>query len=108
MDGHENQPLAQALVQAGWDLDGSATRGHPEDVTAYLGSDVYRISTVSAGAGWKTLLPSTLATAAAGKTEPVRIHVQRGAGASGGTEVRVKVSSESDPAKTAISTCHVG
>jgi hypothetical protein len=80
--------------------------GHPEDVSAYVNSDVYRIS-ASAGSGWRTWLPATVTTARFGQIVPVRVYVKRGADADRGTRVRVTVTSESDPTKTSTATCRV-
>jgi hypothetical protein len=76
--------------------------GHPEDVTAYVGSDVYRISATASEAGSTTWLPTTVTTARFGEMVPVHVLVKNAAG------VRITVTSESDPTKTATSTCRVG
>jgi len=77
--------------------------GHPEDVTAYVGSDVYRISATASG-GATTWLPTTVTTARFGEAVPVRVLVRR---APNGTEVTINVTSESDPTKSAVSTCRI-
>nr|BFE81686.1 hypothetical protein GCM10020093_042870 [Planobispora longispora] len=38
---------------------------HPEDVSAYLDSDVYRLSATVEGRGWTVSLPNALASAEA-------------------------------------------
>jgi M6 family metalloprotease-like protein len=81
--------------------------GHPEDVSGYAGSDVYRVSAAVAGSGWTTWLPATVTTAKFGQIVPVQVYVKRSSGGPRRTQVRVTVTSESDPTKTAISTCHV-
>jgi hypothetical protein len=80
--------------------------GHPEDVSAYVGSDVYRISAAS-GAGWATWLPTTVTTARFGHFAPVQVYVKRGPGADRRTRVRVTVTSESDPTMTSTAVCRV-
>jgi M6 family metalloprotease-like protein len=70
---------------------------HPEEVSPYLGSDVYRIS---ASGGSTTWLPTRVTTAQFGHTVPVQVYVRHG------TRVRVTVTSESDPTKTSTATCH--
>jgi M6 family metalloprotease-like protein len=80
--------------------------GHPEDVTAYLNSDVYRLS-AAAGNGWTTWLPATVTTARFGQLAPVQVYVQRPAGARRGTQVQLTATSESDPTKTSTSTCRI-
>ncbi len=81
--------------------------GHPQDVTPYAGSDVYRVSAASSGTGWTTFLPATVVTARAGQTVPVQVFAKRALGARPGTQIRVTVTSESDPTKTATATCRV-
>jgi hypothetical protein len=73
---------------------------------AYLGSDVYRVS-ASAGAGWTAWLPRTVTDVAAGHTASVDVYVKRAAGTARGTKVAVTVTSESDPAATATTSCRV-
>jgi hypothetical protein len=80
--------------------------GHPEDVNAYAGADVYRISAAS-GAGWTTWLPTTVTTARFGQFAPVQVYVKRGPGADHRAQVRVTVTSESDPTKTSTATCRI-
>jgi hypothetical protein len=81
--------------------------GHPEDVTAYLGSDVYRVAASTATSGWTTWLPNSLANARFGQTVPVQVYVKRDPGAPRSTVVKVTVTSESDPTKTATTSCLV-
>jgi M6 family metalloprotease-like protein len=81
--------------------------GHPEDVTTYLGSDVYRIS-ATAPAGSTAWLPATVTTARFGELVPVHVFVKRAPGATRHAQVSIGVTSESDPTKTATSTCRIG
>jgi len=80
--------------------------GRPQELGAYVGSDVYRVS-AAAGAGWTTWLPRTITDVAAGRTAPVEVYVKRAAGAPRATKVAVTVTSESDPAATATASCRV-
>jgi hypothetical protein len=80
--------------------------GHPDDVTAFASSDVYRVS-ASAPSGWTTWLPNTLATARFGATVPVSVYVKRDGAAARHTTVNLTVTSESDPTKTATTSCRV-
>ena len=80
---------------------------HPEDATAYLGSDVYRVSAGATGQGWTAWLPRTVVTAGAGEAVPVTVYVHRGSGASRGARVPVTVTSESDPTRTSTGTCRL-
>jgi M6 family metalloprotease-like protein len=79
--------------------------GHPEDVTAFAGSDVYRLA-ASASSGWTTFMPNNLATARFGQTVPVSVYVKRDGGSRIGT-VTLSVTSESDPTKKTATTCKV-
>lgn len=81
--------------------------GHPEDVSAYANSDVYRISTAASGAGWTTFVPTAVVSAGFGQTVPVQVFAKRDPGTRPGTQIRVTVTSESDPTKTTVATCHV-
>jgi hypothetical protein len=80
--------------------------GHPDDVTALAGGDVYRIS-ASVGAGWTTSLPATVTAARFGQTVTVPVYARRGAGAPRVARVRVTATSESDPTKASTGTCLV-
>ena len=81
--------------------------GHPEDVSAYVTSDVYRISAAPSSAGWRTFLPKTVVAARAGEIVPVQVFATRATGTRPGTQIRVTVTSESDPTKTTTVTCRV-
>jgi M6 family metalloprotease-like protein len=76
----------------------AGTAGHPEDVSAYLGSDVYRISATASG-GPAPWLPTAVTTAQSGQAVGVQVYVRRG------VRARVTVTSESDPAKASTATC---
>jgi hypothetical protein len=80
---------------------------HPEDVTRYLGSDVYRLSATVDGQGWSTWLPNQLATARFGRTVQVPVYAKQGTPGTGPVRVRVTATSESDPTKSSSSTCYV-
>ncbi|SCF21007.1 M6 family metalloprotease domain-containing protein [Micromonospora viridifaciens] len=80
---------------------------HPEDASAYLKSDVYRLSATVAGAGWRVELPNELATAEFGASTPVNVSVGATADAAATTLVTLTATSESDPSKTVTSQCRV-
>ncbi|WP_414636202.1 M6 family metalloprotease domain-containing protein [Actinophytocola sp.] len=80
---------------------------HPEDVTAYLGSDVYRLSATVDGAGWSSWLPNQLATARFGSTVQVPVYVRQDGQGANPVRVRVTATSESDPTRTSTATCYV-
>ena len=71
---------------------------HPQDAAAYLGSDVYRLSTTATGTGWAAYLKNALATAKFGESVSVPVYIEKGTG--NGT-VTLNAVSESDPSKTA-------
>ena len=48
---------------------------HPEDATAYLTSDIYRLSATVAGRGWRAELPNALTTATFGAVSTVKVAV---------------------------------
>ncbi|MER5649348.1 M6 family metalloprotease domain-containing protein [Streptosporangium sp. NPDC002524] len=78
---------------------------HPEDVSAYLKGDVYRLSATVDGRGWTASLPNELATADSGKNTVVSVDARRGAGGARLAKVTLTATSESDPSKTAKATC---
>ncbi|MBG0830714.1 M6 family metalloprotease domain-containing protein [Planomonospora sp. ID67723] len=80
---------------------------HPEDVSAYLGSDVYRLSATVEGRGWTASVPNELATAKAGARTQAVVHAERAPGGSRLATVTLTAVSESDPSRTARATCHV-
>lgn len=85
----------------------SAGGRHPEDVSAYLGGDVYRLSATVEGRGWTVSLPNGLATADSGGWVPVTVDARRASGGSRLAKVTLTAVSESDPSRTARATCRV-
>jgi hypothetical protein len=89
---------------------GSASGGgqtHPEDVSAYLKSDVYRLSARAAGMGWRAWLPNELATVQFGKTAKVKVSMgATGASAPSGW-AHLTATSVSDPTRTVTAQCRV-
>ncbi|GAA2559869.1 M6 family metalloprotease domain-containing protein [Winogradskya consettensis] len=81
--------------------------GHPEDASAYLTSDVYRLSATVTGRGWRAVTPNALATAKFGATTTVAVAVGADAGAAPAGVVSLTATSESDPAKTVTRRCVV-
>jgi M6 family metalloprotease-like protein len=81
--------------------------GQPEDVTAYVGSDVYRVSAATGARGYTTWVPNALATAKNGQTVPVTVYVKRDPGAQRTAAVNLTVRSESDPTKSSTTSCIV-
>lgn len=73
---------------------------HPADASAFLTSDVYRLSVAAEGAGWSAHLRNALVAIEAGKSASIPVHVARTSGAKPGRVVMTAVS-ESDPSKRA-------
>jgi M6 family metalloprotease-like protein len=111
-------PATTSRVRAGWAADcnfpltntgsaGPVAGTHPEDVSAYLDSDVYRLSASLAGDGWTAQLYNALATAEAGATVNVPVYVTRTPVSDNRAVVTLTATSESDPTKTATATCNL-
>lgn len=80
---------------------------HPEDVTSYLGGDVYRLSATVDGQGWSTWLPNELTSARFGRTVQVPVYAKQNSPGSRLVRVNLSATSESDPSKTSTATCYV-
>ncbi|MEV0593644.1 M6 family metalloprotease domain-containing protein [Nonomuraea cavernae] len=80
---------------------------HPEDVSAYLNTDVYRLKAEARGKGWTARLPNALATVDFGKHATVTVNAVREAGGARLGKIELTATSESDPSKTVTATCHV-
>lgn len=80
---------------------------HPEDVSAYLKSDVYRLTAEVSGKGWTAQTPNALATVEFGGHDTVTVNAARGSGGDRLARVKLTATSESDPAKSATATCLV-
>ncbi|KAI0439490.1 hypothetical protein F4803DRAFT_531074 [Xylaria telfairii] len=93
------------LTNSGTYIDGKAT--HPQDLSAYLKSDVYRLSAKVDGQGWRVELPNSLAAAEYGKVATVNVAVGATANAKSSAVVTLTATSESDPKISAIAKCQV-
>ena len=80
---------------------------HPQDASAYLGSDVYRLSASASGTGWAAHLKNALTTAKFGETVQVPVYIFKTAGAAASGSVTLKATSESDPSKSMSVDCAV-
>ncbi|EEH20842.1 hypothetical protein PABG_03073 [Paracoccidioides brasiliensis Pb03] len=80
---------------------------HPQDVSAYLKSDVYRLSASVKGKGWRVELPNALTTAENGKWMTVDVAVAADRGAALTAVIELKATSESNPSVTASERCSV-
>jgi hypothetical protein len=84
-----------------------ATNPHPQDLSAYLGSDIYRLEAGVKGEGWKVAVPNALAYAKAGKQTTVKVAVGCEGGCSKEATVSLKVTSEGDKSVSRVKTCKV-
>ncbi|HEV2779309.1 MAG TPA: M6 family metalloprotease domain-containing protein [Actinophytocola sp.] len=80
---------------------------HPEDVSAYLRGDVYRLSATVDGSGWTVSLPNRLASANVREQTQVPVYARQDGPGSRLVRVKLTATSESDPTKTATATCYV-
>lgn len=90
-------PLVFALTNTGA-AAASDPALHPQDATAWLGSDVYRLSVSVEGEGWSARLLSGLAAVPFGESAPVRVFVTPGAAET--ARVTVTAVSVGDPSKS--------
>ncbi|PPK67086.1 M6 family metalloprotease domain-containing protein [Actinokineospora auranticolor] len=79
---------------------------HPEDVSAYLNGDVYRVTAKTDNSEWTVAVPNALTTAQFGETVRVPVHAKRNSG-SGQTTVTFTATSESNTTATATTTCTI-
>ncbi|PGH01834.1 hypothetical protein GX51_05014 [Blastomyces parvus] len=80
---------------------------HPQDISQYLKSDVYRLKATVKGKGWKVELPNALATAKFGEWTTVDVAVAADKWASPHAEVKLTATSESDSSAIASADCRV-
>ena len=78
---------------------------HPQDASAYLNSDIYRLSASASGTGWTAHLRNALATAKFGESTTVTVYIEKALGAAPNGSVSLTATSESDPSKTQSATC---
>ncbi len=78
---------------------------HPQNASAYLDSDIYRLSASTSATGWEAHLKNALATAKFGETVQVPVYIAKAAGAAASGSVTLTATSESDPTKTMSATC---
>ena len=74
---------------------------HPADATAYLNSDVYRLSLSVEGEGWEARLLNALIAVEFGDSQEVAVYVSNADKSAPAAKVTLRATSESDPAKTA-------
>ncbi|KAI1642398.1 uncharacterized protein F4817DRAFT_362297 [Daldinia loculata] len=81
------------LTNSGIYVDGNAT--HPQDLSAYLNSDIYRLSAEVDSEGWHVEVPNALTTAKFGSSSTVNVAVGAAAEAADSAVVRLTATSES-------------
>jgi M6 family metalloprotease-like protein len=80
---------------------------HPQDATAYLNSDVYRLSVSVDGDGWSARLLNGLAAVEFGRSQQVTVYVSKENGSDPSATLTLKAASESGPSITAAATLRV-
>jgi hypothetical protein len=78
---------------------------HPEDVSKYLNSDVYRLTAKIEGRGWSVNLPNALTTAKAGTSVAVPVQAKYDGRSASLAKVTLTAVSESDPTKKSTTSC---
>ena len=74
---------------------------HPQDVTPWLNSDIYRLSVSVQGEGWKAQLQNDLVAVKFGDSKSIAIFISHAEDASRSATITLTAASESDPTKTA-------
>lgn len=95
------------LKNTGHAGSGNSTNPHPQDLSAYLGSDIYKLEAEVEGEGWKVELPNALATAKFGDSTTAKVAVGTSASSAKEATVKLTVTSESDPSIKDTKTCAV-
>ena len=80
---------------------------HPQDETAFLTSDVYRLSASATGDGWSAKILNALTAVKFGESVTVPVYVTKAVGASANGSVSLTATSESDPSATQTAVCGV-
>jgi hypothetical protein len=101
-----NTPVTFKLINAGKAVETDPAL-HPSDASAYLNSDVYRLSVSVEGKGWTVQLLNGLAAVEFGGSQPVTIYVSQEDGSALSAKVTLRATSESDPSKTATASVKV-
>ncbi|KAI1653471.1 hypothetical protein F4813DRAFT_383250 [Daldinia decipiens] len=93
------------LTNSGTYADNNAA--HPQDLSAYLNSDIYRLSAEVDGEGWRVEVPNALTTAKFGSSSTVNVAVGAAVEAVNSAVVRLTATSESDPTISITKECQV-
>lgn len=81
---------------------------HPQDASAYLQSDLYRLSVSMEGQGWSAELQNALAAVPFGASRVVPVHISRTGENRGPARVTLTAVSESDASKRTTVTAAIG
>lgn len=80
---------------------------HPQDVNAWLTSDIYRLSVSVDDTNWTAQLQNALAAVKFGDAKSIPVYVTHGKDAPASATITLKATSESDPSKTVTAFCKV-
>ncbi len=101
-----NAPVTFTLINSGRAVDTDPAL-HPSDASAYLDSDVYRLSVSVEGKGWTVQLLNSLAAVEFGESQSITAYVSHENGGARSARVTLRAISESDPSKTATASVKV-
>ncbi|KAF2870446.1 hypothetical protein BDV95DRAFT_495637 [Massariosphaeria phaeospora] len=85
----------------------NTTQQHPQNLSVYLGSDIYRLEAKVEGEGWRVEVPNALAVAKFGEKTTATVAVGAGSGGAGQAVVTLTATSESDREARAEAVCTV-
>lgn len=94
--GYGNSSSSSSLYSIALQNTGTyqnSTAAHPQDLSAYLNYDIYRVNATVEGTGWQVEVPNALAAAKFGAETTINVAV---GGGEGQAKVTVNVVSESD------------
>ncbi len=77
---------------------------HPQDVSAFIQQDLYRLSVTVTGTGWTAQIPNALVAVKYGDSVPVPVHLHHGPVGGGPVTITLHAQSESDSRIQAIAT----
>jgi M6 family metalloprotease-like protein len=101
-----NTPVTFTLKNTGTAAE-TDPAAHPADATAFLDSEVYRLSVSVEGEEWTALLLNGLAAVEFGGSQNITVYVSHANRSAPTAAVTLRVTSESDPTKTVTATVQV-
>ncbi|KAF2472727.1 M6 family metalloprotease domain-containing protein [Lindgomyces ingoldianus] len=84
----------------------NSSSAHPQDLSSYLTSDIYRLEAEVEGEGWHVEVPNALAAAKFGASTTVRVAVGASSPAAKDAVVKLTATSESDSIASMTKECH--